>query len=422
MIPKSGNRFSDKIMLNRSNAVALISVVEALDQVLAHAAPLPPEQVALNDALGRVLAADLRALRTQPPADLSAMDGYAARAADVATAPVALRVVGEVAAGRPFTAAVGPGEAARIFTGGVMPAGADTVVIQEITERRGDAVTVLKPVKKDRHIRRQGLDFKHGDTLFTAGQRLSARDLALLAGMNHPRLPLHRRPKVALFATGDELVPPGQEPGPGQIVYSNGFALAALIRQEGAEVVDLGLVKDELDATIAAVREACKLPADILVTTGGASVGEYDLVHKAFAAEGMDLSFWKVAMRPGRPLMHGRLGGMHVLGLPGNPVSSYICAFLFLVPLIRRMSGRRDLSIPAESAVLGCDLLENDERADYLRATLREAGAGPIATPFAIQDSSMMVPLAKADCLVIREPYAPAAAAGSGCAIVKFER
>ncbi len=402
--------------------MALISVAEALDQVLAHAAPTETELVALDDALGRVLATDLKALRTQPPNDVSAMDGYAARSADIATTPVKLRVIGEVAAGRPFAASVGAGEAARIFTGGLMPAGTDTVVVQEITERNGDAVTVLKPVSKGRHIRRQGLDFKRGETLFAAGHRVSARDLALLAGMNHPRLPIYRRPKVALFATGDELVPPGHEPGPGQIVYSNGFALAALIRQQGAEVIDLGLVRDELDATVAAVRAARESGADILVTTGGASVGEYDLVHKAFAAEGMDLSFWKVAMRPGRPLMHGRLGGMHVLGLPGNPVSAYVCAFLFLVPLIRRMSGRCDLSVPTESAVLGCDLPANDERADYLRATLQNNSEALVATPFPIQDSSMMVPLAKADCLVIREPYAPAAAAGSRCAIVKFER
>ena len=402
--------------------MALISVAEALDRVLAHAAPLPPEQVPLDDALGRVLAADLKALRTQPPADVSAMDGYAARASDVANVPVQLRVIGEVAAGRPFTATLGAGETARIFTGGVMPAGADTVVVQEIAERADDAVTVLKPVSKGRHIRRQGLDFRRGDTLFAAGHRLSARDLALLAGMNHPIVPVRRRPKVALFATGDELVPPGAEPGPGQIVYSNGFALAALAREEGAAVVDLRLVEDKLEPTIAAVRAAREGAAEILVTTGGASVGEYDLVRKAFAAEGMDLSFWKVAMRPGRPLMHGRLGGMQVLGLPGNPVSAYVCAFLFLVPLIRRMSGRSDLAIPTDSAVLGADLPENDERADYLRATLRESGEGRIATPFAVQDSSMMVPLAKADCLIIREPYAPASAAGSRCVIVKFER
>jgi molybdopterin molybdotransferase len=402
--------------------VALISVVEALDHVLAHASPLPPEQVPLDEALGRVLAGELKALRTQPPADVSAMDGYAARASDLANIPAQLRVIGEVAAGRPFTAAVSAGQAARIFTGGVMPGGADTVVVQEITQRTGDIVTVSKPVSKGRHIRRQGLDFRRGDTLFTAGHRLSARDLALLAGMNHPRVPLHRRPKIALFATGDELVAPGEEPGPGQIVYSNGFALVALARQEGAAVVDLGLIKDDLDATIAAVRAARDAAADILVTTGGASVGEYDLVHKAFAAEGMDLSFWKVAMRPGRPLMHGRLGGMHVLGLPGNPVSAYVCAFLFLVPLIRRMCGRDDLSMPTESALLGSALPANDERADYLRATLRLSTEGLVATAFPVQDSSMMLPLAKADCLVIREPYAPAAAAGSRCAIVKFER
>ncbi len=402
--------------------MALISVAQALDHVLAHAAPLAAETVPITDALGRVLAADLKALRTQPPDDMSAMDGYAVRAADVTDVPARLRVIGEVAAGRPFTATVGAGEAARIFTGGVVPAGADTIVIQENTERTGETVTVLKPAGKGRHIRRQGLDFRRGDTLFTAGHRLSARDLALIAGMNHPIVPVYRRPKVALFATGDELLPPGAEPGPGQIIYSNGFALAALARQEGASIVDLGLVRDQLEPTVAAVRAARKEGADILVTTGGASVGEYDLVPKALAAEGMNLSFWKVAMRPGRPLMHGRLGGMQVLGLPGNPVSAYVCAFLFLVPLIRRLSGDSDLALPPESAVLGSDLPENDERADYLRATLQRGADGPIATAFPVQDSSMMTPLAKSDCLIVREPYAPAAAAGSRCVIVKFER
>ncbi len=240
--------------------------------------------------------------------------------------------------------------------------------------------------------------------------------------MNYPLLPVYRRPKVALFATGDELVQPGTEPGPGQIVYSNGFALAALAREEGAAVTDLGVVADKLEDTVAAVRRARDLGADILVTTGGASVGDYDLVQKALAAEGIDLSFWKIAMRPGRPLMHGRLGAMHVLGLPGNPVSSYVCAFLFLVPLIRRMSGRGDLVAPTESAILGNDLPENDERADYLRATLKNGSGALVATTAPVQDSSMMVPLSKADCLVIREPYAPAAKAGSACTIVKFER
>ncbi|MFZ3361613.1 MAG: molybdopterin molybdotransferase MoeA, partial [Xanthobacteraceae bacterium] len=314
------------------------------------------------------------------------------------------------------------GEAARIFTGGFMPAGADTVVIQEITSRDGDSVEVHKPTAKGRNVRPKALDFRSGEVLLAAGHRLTPRDLQLAAGMNHPLLPVYRRPRIALFATGDELAPPGTEPGPGQIIYSNGFALAALARAEGAEVTDLGVVHDTLQATVTAIRDARGLPADIVVTTGGASVGEYDLVQKAFASEGMDLSFWKIAMRPGRPLMHGRLGGMHVLGLPGNPVSSFVCAFLFLVPLIRRMSGRGDLATPTESAMLGIDIGENDERADYLRASLKTSAGGLVATPFAVQDSSMMTPLAKADCLVIREPYAPAAKAGAPCTIIKFER
>ncbi len=402
--------------------MALISVAEGLDHVLAHAAPLPVEEAALAEADGRVLAYDLKALRTQPPADVSAMDGYAVRTADVANAPVQLKVVGEVPAGRPFNATIGAGEAARIFTGGFVPQGADTIVIQEHTKREGNWVEVQKPTAKGRNVRPTGLDFRAGEVLFKKGHRLTARDLALAAGMNHPLVPVYRRPKIALFATGDELVPPGTEPGPGQIVYSNGFALAALARDEGADVTDLGVIHDTLEATITAVRDARGLNADILVTTGGASVGDYDLVQKALASEGMDLSFWKIAMRPGRPLLHGRLGAMHVLGLPGNPVSSYVCAFLFLVPLMRTMIGRADITAPTESASLGCDMPANDERADYLRATLKLGIDGLIATPFPVQDSSMMLPLSRANCLVIREPYAPPAKAGSECRIVKFER
>ncbi|HTV88024.1 MAG TPA: molybdopterin molybdotransferase MoeA, partial [Stellaceae bacterium] len=286
----------------------MLSVADALERVLAQAQALPAEEVPLDEADGRVLAFDLKARRSQPPADVSAMDGYAVRAADAADVPARLKVIGEVAAGRPFAAAIGPGEAARIFTGGVVPQGADAVVIQEVTRRDGELVTIEKPTSKGRHVRAQGLDFRTGDMLLAKGHRFTARDLQLAAGMNHPLVPVHRRPKLALFATGDELVAPGIEPGPGQIVYSNGFALAALARAEGAEVVDLGVVPDRLDDTIAAIRAARGRHADILVTTGGASVGEYDLVQKALAAEGMALSFWKIAMRPGRPLMHGHLG------------------------------------------------------------------------------------------------------------------
>jgi molybdopterin molybdotransferase len=400
--------------------VALMPVAEALARVLADAAPLPAERVPLRQAVGRVLTEDVKALRTQPPAAVSAMDGYAVRACDVANVPATLHVTGEVAAGHPFPGAVGAGETARIFTGGMLPAGADTVVIQELAARDGDRVTFAKPTAKGRNVRAEGIDFAQGDTLLRKGQRLSGRDVMLAAAMNHPALPVHRRPKVAVLGTGDELVPPGTTPKPGEIVYSNGFALLALAEGEGAESTDLGIARDRVEDIAAAVRRARDWGADILVTSGGASVGEHDLVQRALRAEGLDLSFWRVALRPGRPMMHGRLGPMQVLGVPGNPVSSYVCAFLFLVPLIRRLAGRADLTPTPEPARLGHDLPANDERADYLRALLTAGPDGPIATPLPVQDSSLMAPLAQAGCLLIREPNAPAAKAGSPCVILKL--
>ncbi len=400
--------------------MALMPVADALQRVLADARPLPAEAVPLDDALGRVLTADVVALRTQPPAAVSAMDGYAVRASDVAQAPVVLKVIGEVAAGHPFPDEIAAGQAARIFTGGVMPAGSDTVVIQELTSAAGDSVTIQKPTARGRNVRAQGIDFTRDQILLRKGRRLSDRDLMLAAAMNHPKLTVHRRPKVAVLGTGDELVPPGSTPGPGEIVYSNGFALTALARSENTEVHDLGIARDRIEDIVAAVRRAREWRADILLTSGGASVGEHDLVQRALAAEGLDLSFWRVALRPGRPMMHGRLGGMQVLGVPGNPVSSFVCAFLFLVPLIRRLAGRQDVERVPETARLGCDLPANDERADYLRATLAPSPGGQIATPLPSQDSSLMAPLAKADCLLIREPHAPAAAAGSDCVILKL--
>jgi len=400
--------------------LTLMPVAEALQRVLADAQPLPAEMAPLADALGRVLTEDVVALRTQPPAAVSAMDGYAVRASDVAHAPVTLKLIGEVAAGHPFAGEVGPGETARIFTGGVMPKGSDTVVIQELTSSDGKTVTIQKMTAKGRNVRTQGIDFAQGHLLLRKGARLSDRDLMLAAAMNHPRLSVHRQPKVAVLGTGDELVPPGSKPNPGEIVYSNGFALTALARSEGATVLDLGIARDRIAAITAAVRRARDWGADILVTSGGASVGEHDLVQRALASEGLDLSFWRVALRPGRPMMHGRLDGMQVLGVPGNPVSSYVCAFLFLVPLIRRLCGRQDIEHVPTRARLGRDLPANDERADYMRATLEHGPDGPLATPLPDQDSSLMAPLARAACLVIRPPGAPAAAAGSDCVILKL--
>jgi molybdopterin molybdotransferase len=401
--------------------MALMPVAEALALVLDGAEPLPAQWVPLNDALGRVLADNLAALRTQPPDAVSAMDGYAVRGEDVADTPVTLAVIGEVAAGHPFDGAVGAGQAARIFTGGVLPPGADTIVIQENTTRDGDRVVVQAGAKPGRNVRKAGLDFVRGDVLLRRSHRLTARDLMLAAAMNHPTVPVHRRARVGILATGDELVPPGTEPRPGEIVYSNGFGLSALVRAESGDVVDLGVAPDRVEETAAAVRRAIEGRCDVLVTMGGASVGDHDVVQKALAAEGLELAFWKIALRPGKPMMHGRLGDMRVLGLPGNPVSSYVCAVLFLVPLLRRLGGRLDVTVETEDALLGRDLDENDERADYLRATLAAGPDGPsIATPLPLQDSSMMAPLARADCLLIREPHAPAAPAGSPCRIVKL--
>jgi molybdopterin molybdotransferase len=396
-------------------------VSDALAAVLAGVEPLPEEMVALEAAWHRVLARDVTALRTQPPQAMSAMDGYALRAADAARANVQLNVIGEVAAGRPFAGSVGVGEALRIFTGGVIPDGADAVVIQEDTVADGNRVTIKEAAILGRHIRPAGVDFSEGDVLLTRGTRLTERDLSLAAGMNHPRLPVRRRPKVAILATGDELVMPGSTPRAGQIVYSNGYALHALARAEGADTIDLGIAADTVEATSSGIRRARESGADILITTGGASVGDHDLVKPALEAEGISMAFWKIAMRPGKPMMHGRLGPMRVIGLPGNPVSSYVCGFLFMVPLIRALSGSSVIHHRRESAVLGRDLAANDVREDYLRVHLEQReDATPVATPVNHQDSSLLANLAAAQALLVRAPFAPKAAAGSACEILRL--
>jgi molybdopterin molybdotransferase len=397
----------------------VISVEEALARLLEPLTALPREQISLAEGLGRVLAEDVPARRTQPPFAVSAMDGYAVRAEDLATIPVELRIVAEIPAGAGFSGHVGAGEAARIFTGAPLPAGTDTIVIQEDTQRDSDRVHVLEGAPRGRYVRRQGLDFAEGDVLLKAGRRLTARDIGLLAAMNRPWLFAHRRPRVGILSTGDEIVMPGDPIGPHQIVSSNSLSLAAFVAACGGMPVSVGNAPDDPEALrrIAAATSG----VDLLVTTGGASVGEHDLVREALAVDGLELDFWQIAMRPGKPLMVGRYRGTPMVGLPGNPVSTLVCALLFLKPAFDRLGGVVAEAETPATARLGAPLPKNDRRQDYLRSRIDVAVDGtPEVFPFDAQDSSMMSCLATADCLVVRPPHAPAAAAGAIVQIIRF--
>jgi molybdopterin molybdotransferase len=400
--------------------MALTSIQDAQARLLGDVDPLGSETVTLAEADGRVLAVDLVALRTQPPFDASAMDGYAVRAVDLSTG-ARLRVIGTSAAGHGFDAPVGPGEAVRIFTGAPVPDGADTILIQENGERDGDDVIVAGPETPGRFVRPAGLDFREGAVVLPAGRRLGSREIGLAAATGHPALTVRRRPVVAVLATGDELVAPGEAAGPDQIVASNGYALAALIRAAGGRAVDLGIAPDDLGVLRARIRAGIEAGADIVCLLGGASVGDLDLTRPALEAEGVTIDLWKIAMRPGKPLMFGRSGPVRAIGLPGNPVSSLVCGLLFVAPLVRRLAGETDVLPDEEPAVLGRDLPENDRRQDYLRASLeRDADGTLVATPFPVQDSSMMSVIARADALVIRAPQAAAAKTGDRVRIIRL--
>lgn len=402
----------------------LLPVAEALDRILAGVTPTNAEIVPITAARGRTLAENVASTRTQPPFATSAMDGYAVRADDLREPGKPLILLGESAAGRRFHGPVGQGECVRIFTGAPLPEGADTILIQENAHVSNGLVIATQAEPRGRFVRSAGLDFKTGDVLLTAGTRLGARELGLVAAMNHACISVRRKPRVGILATGDELVLPGEIPGPDQIVASNNLAVAAAVEVAGGEALLLGIAADTFDSLEGSIRAAREAGVDLLVTIGGASVGEHDLVQSALRHEGMDLGFWRIAMRPGKPLLFGALGQMRILGLPGNPVSSIVCSLIFVQPLIRALLGDgaagRDLS---SEAVLGRDLGANDDRQDYLRVRIEGDAAGlPVVVPHERQDSSMLSTLSASHALLIRPPFAPAAAAGSRCRIVMLDR
>jgi molybdopterin molybdotransferase len=400
-----------------------LSVQEALARVLKDVSPSAEhELIPLAQARGRTLAEDLLARRTQPPVDVSAMDGYALRAENLPNRDARVKLVGESAAGHGYAATLQEGETVRIFTGAPVPKGADAILLQEDAIVEGELIGAAEAPVAGRHIRVAGLDFTEGETALKAGTRLGPNELALAAAINHAHLPVVRKPRVAILASGDELVPPGAVPGPSQIIACNSYAVAAIIETAGGDVIDLGIFPDdisELEEGFASARES---GADVLVTLGGASVGDRDLLRAALAGQGMRLDFWRIAMRPGKPLIHGRLGDMRILGLPGNPVAAIVCALVFLAPLVRALQGDAKADEDkSEAAVAGADIPVNKGRRDYMRATLTKDAEGRlVATPPPLQDSSLLTELARSQALLIREPGAPAAKAGDAVKILRL--
>lgn len=400
--------------------MALLPVDEALQRLLGDAKALASETVPLSECAKRVLAEPVIALRTQPPFNASAMDGYAVRMEDVTGIPARLTVKGIAPAGKQFNGHVGQGEAVRIFTGAPVPEGADTIVIQEnVRDLGSDTIEITETVGAGRHIRRRGLDFNEGEVLLAAGRQLDPAALSLAAAGNHPRLEVVRQPLVAIIATGDELMPPGSETAPDQIIASNAYGVGAIAQAAGARVMDLGIARDTKGAIGDLIQAALDTRADVIVTLGGASVGDHDLVHDVLTDYGMRLDFWRIAMRPGKPLMFGRVGETRCIGLPGNPVASLICAHLFLVPLLSRLGGRPYAPV-IEEARLGEAMAANDHRQDYVRASLIETGEGLVATPFQVQDSSMLRTFSDAGALIIRAPNAPASSRGDTCRVTRL--
>ena len=396
----------------------MIPVDEAVQRIVAAFSPVGVESVAIGDAAGRVLAEDALAKSSQPRQAVSSMDGYAVKAADCAKPGATLTVIGSAPAGHPFAGTLTHGDAVRIFTGGVVPDGADAVLLQEDATVDGKSVKFSVAARPAQNVRAAGLDFKAGEPLLKAGARLTARDLSLIAAGDVARVSVRKKPRVVFVATGDELSMPGALRKPGGIVASSGYALAAMIERWGGEAIDLGILPDTADA-VASIAEK-SAGADLIVTLGGASVGDHDLVQKALGPKGFALDFWKIAMRPGKPLIFGKLGKTPLLGLPGNPVSTLVCAMLFLRPALAAMLGTSH-AVPIVRARLLRDLKENDSRQDYVRARMEMRDGERFVEAFAVQDSSMLSVFARADGLIVRAPRAPAAKTGEKVDVLPLE-
>ncbi len=393
--------------------MTLLPVSDALERLLRAFTPVCPETVPLRQAHGRIAAKDIKARLTQPPFDASAMDGYAVRHADLTGGPAILKLIGEAPAGSVFSGTIGPGEAVRIFTGGVMPKGADTVIIQENTEKPAeDMVRILESAPRGKNIRRAGGDFRNGDILVEKGTRLTSRHIGLLAAANVATLPVSRIPRVALLSTGDELVEVGGTVTAGQIVNSNAVMLSTLLEHQGAEVLELGIARDN-ESSLRIMAEQVR-DVDLFVTIGGASVGDHDLVQKVLGTQGLEVDFWKIAMRPGKPLIFGHYRDIPMLGLPGNPASAYVCALVFLLPALHRLQGRRSSGAQKVMVSLSCALPANGPRQHYMRARIDSDAQGRLVADLAgAQDSGWLSPLARSNGLLIRPPQAPAAAQGA---------
>lgn len=394
--------------------MTLLPLNDAFEKVGQGITALPGETVSVVEALGRVLCEDVAARLTQPPIAVSSMDGYAVRSADVAQQPVTLKLVGMSQAGGPFTGDVLSGQCVRIFTGAALPMGTDAVIIQEDSEVDGDNVTLREVAYAGKYVRKAGLDFSEGDVLLKAGTLLTARDIGLLCAMNVPWVQVHQRPRVAILATGDELVMPGEARHPSQIISSNSLMLSALVKAMGGVPLNLGIAKDKDDSLRTMIRGI--EGADLLVTSGGISVGEFDLVRQVLGEEGLDMDVYRIAMKPGKPFMFGRVKSTPVMGLPGNPVSSFVTAFIFLRAALKKMQGLPFAQDERMSVVLGGDVKANGPRQEYMRAVFSHDDQGRlIATPYERQDSSMLANLAKCEGFIIRPVHGPALSAGEVC-------